>query len=102
MLEATAEEYANAIMQAIKSHDIDDDDDRDQFLDTYAFVTMAIEARKALRDDQKIKEARTILKGYSLVRSSGTRRASSHGVDVLTNLKTYRTHLQSARELAGE
>jgi hypothetical protein len=94
-----AEEYANEIYDAVNKGEVADAYD---FLDTYAYVSIVIEARKPLPDADKFKKMADILE--KVVENLETKDAEVLSVkpEHLYAKTLTRSHLASARELAGQ
>ena len=97
--QAKAKQYAEEIHKAIKNKEVTGD--KYNFLDTYAYATMVLEARKSNPDVNKFKKMAEILEEVVESYEIAYKDTPVDKFD-LTELKIVRAHLASARELAGE
>jgi hypothetical protein len=94
------EEYASEIYKAIQLKE--DEANKHAYLDTYAYASLVLEARKVSPDVEKFKRLTFILEGVvanlelELMRSPPSSRID------LTELNIARTHLATARDLATQ
>ena len=98
--EAIVKEYAEEIRLAVKKKGFPDE--KNNFLDTYAYVTMVIEARRANPSRDKFKKMAEILENVVQTMEKEQRGQEVINKLDLNELKIVRAHLASARELAGE
>ena len=96
-----AEDYVAELHRSLD--DDGDIDDKNEFRDTYAYVSIVLEARKANPDVAKFKSMLVLLKKVSEYFENAAAR-STKIEDAVTryNLDLVRSHLTAARELAEE
>jgi hypothetical protein len=106
--QATVANYAAEIRKA--ADEPENHDDRDAYLDTYAYFTLVDEATKNAPDAKKLEEAvrllQRVVESQERDVNDAITKAVSEGRTIdrrdLTYLRISRTHLATARELAGE
>jgi hypothetical protein len=98
--EEIARDYAERLRKAVDDHDIAVAGSADDFVDTYAYTTLVLQARRPDPDVEVFKKLARKLEGV-IERYELKARDPRNQFDA-SGLRIARSHLASARELAGE
>jgi hypothetical protein len=97
-----AEDYADELYRSLGTEE--DPENRNEFLDTYAYVSIVLESRKAVPDPDKFRRMlATLEKAAKYFEDKAEESAKlEDAATARANLAIVRAHLAAARELAEE